>query len=375
MEKRPVQILKTLEDAGFQAYFVGGCVRDILLGRPVHDWDMTTSATPEEMIRLFPKTVPTGLKHGTVLVLDGGRSFEVTTFRKDGDYRDSRHPEQVCFVKNLEEDLARRDFTVNAMAMDKEGRLYDFFGGQEDLGRKLLRTVGEPHLRFSEDALRMLRLFRFSAQLGFSMDGAALDAVAKLCNLAEKLSVERIRDELEKTLLSPRPEMVGTMAEYGLLAHLGISAPLDLAFLSQLPATPELRWAGLFTLCPSLCWQTLRLPGKLGITAQESARLVGARTEVEWKQLIAQKGEEIALCTAHLSHAGAQVEAILQSGDCLTLRDLAVRGEDFPQYRGKELGMLLHRLLEHVLLYPEDNCRERLLELAREEKEVSKKEN
>ena len=167
---RPDLILKTLEGAGFAACFVGGCVRDTLLGRPVHDWDVTTSALPEEIMALFPRCIPTGIKHGTVTVLLRGESFEVTTFRRDGAYHDGRHPDGVVFVPNLTEDLARRDFTINAMAMHLDGRITDCFDGKADLKRGIIRCVGDPERRFREDALRMLRAWRFSAQLGFAID-------------------------------------------------------------------------------------------------------------------------------------------------------------------------------------------------------------
>ena len=160
---RPDELLKTLEQAGFEACFVGGCVRDTLLGRPVHDWDITTSALPEQTMALFPRCIPTGLKHGTVTVLLNGESFEVTTFRKDGAYHDARHPDEVTFVPRLEEDLARRDFTINAMAMHLDGSITDCFHGREDLQSGVIRCVGDPDLRFqggcAADAAR-LALFR-----------------------------------------------------------------------------------------------------------------------------------------------------------------------------------------------------------------------
>ena len=168
--RAPSEILDTLEQAGYEAYYVGGCVRDRLLGRPVHDWDITTSAMPEVVLALFGHCVPTGIAHGTVTVLLEDTGAEVTTFRTDGSYHDGRHPDRVTFVRSLREDQARRDFTVNAMAMDRRGRIYDAFGGQADLDRRLLRAVGDPETRFREDALRMLRALRFAAQLGFALD-------------------------------------------------------------------------------------------------------------------------------------------------------------------------------------------------------------
>ena len=157
MNMRPDAILQTLERAGFEARYVGGCVRDTLLGRPVHDWDIASQALPEDVLRLFPRCVPTGLQHGTVTVLLDGTSAEVTTYRLDGAYHDSRHPDGVRFVRSLADDLARRDFTINAMAMDLSGTVTDLFGGREDLARGVIRCVGDAETRFREDALRMLR--------------------------------------------------------------------------------------------------------------------------------------------------------------------------------------------------------------------------
>ena len=176
---RPDAIIKTLEDAGFEARYVGGCVRDTLLDRPIHDWDIASQALPEDVLRLFPHCVPTGIRHGTVTVLLDGVSAEVTTYRLDGAYHDGRHPEGVCFVRSLAEDLARRDFTINAMAMDESGAVTDLFGGREDLSRRVIRCVGEPETRFREDALRMLRAYRFAAQLGFSLDAQTQAAIER----------------------------------------------------------------------------------------------------------------------------------------------------------------------------------------------------
>ncbi len=210
-------ILSTLNERGYKAYAVGGCIRDSLLGKIPQDWDITTSAPPEEILAAFPKTVPTGLKHGTVTVLYGKESYEVTTFRIDGVYENHRSPETVTFTEDIAEDLARRDFTVNAMAYHPEEGFVDPFGGREDLERKLLRAVGDAEIRFDEDALRILRAFRFSAQTGFSIHEKTLAAAKKLAPLLSLVSAERIRDELLKILLSDRPEILTTMDDMGIL--------------------------------------------------------------------------------------------------------------------------------------------------------------
>jgi tRNA nucleotidyltransferase (CCA-adding enzyme) len=199
-------IIKTIMDAGFEAYVVGGCVRDSILGREPEDWDITTSAKPEQVKALFPRTIDTGIQHGTVTVLLDREGFEVTTYRIDGKYEDSRHPKEVIFTPNLKEDLRRRDFTINAMAYNEESGLVDIFGGLEDIERRLIRCVGDAEARFGEDALRIMRAIRFSAQLGYTIEEDTLEAIRKLAPSLEVISAERIQVELVKLLTSPHPD-------------------------------------------------------------------------------------------------------------------------------------------------------------------------
>ena len=362
---RPDSVLETLQNAGYEAWYVGGCVRDTLLGRPIHDWDVTTSALPEQVQALFPRTVPTGLRHGTVTVLSDGGPVEVTTYRADGDYHDGRHPDGVRFVRSLREDTARRDFTVNAMAMDQHGTICDFHGGQADLAAKVLRCVGEPERRFREDALRMLRACRFAAQLGFSIEQASWDALLRCAPLCAQLSRERITEEVTKTLCSPAPQWAGTMIGCGLLTFCCLTGSHDLSWLSVLPPTAEARWAGFGLLVPELDFSAFRLPAKL-VKLCQTARTHWPAPEdcLGWKRLLAAEGEEAARLLAALAQTDA-VDEIIASGDCISLKTLAVSGRDFPELRGPALGRLLHRLLDHVLQAPADNDRERLLELAK----------
>ncbi len=232
------EILSCLADQGFAAFIVGGCVRDALLGREPHDWDVATSATDAQISALFPRTVPTGVKYGTVTVLSPGGAVEVTTFRRDGAYLDGRRPGSVDFTGDLREDLQRRDFTVNAMAADRSGAVIDLFGGREDLAAGILRCVGDPERRFSEDALRMLRAVRFSAQLGFEIEEKTRAALQHLAPLAKKLSAERVRDELCRLLATPEPEAVRLMAEYGLLDAYLSGRPGNVPY-ERLRAVPE----------------------------------------------------------------------------------------------------------------------------------------
>lgn len=200
------QIITTLQSHGYEAYAVGGCVRDSLLGRRPEDWDITTSAAPEETKALFERTFDTGIEHGTVTVLLGKEGFEVTTYRIDGEYEDSRHPREVLFTRNLREDLKRRDFTINAMAYNYQDGLVDIFGGMKDLEDRVIRCVGAAEERFTEDALRILRAVRFSAQLDFEIEEATQEAIQKLAPSLERISAERIQAELVKLLISEHPE-------------------------------------------------------------------------------------------------------------------------------------------------------------------------
>ena len=200
-------LLDTLHAAGYAAYAVGGCVRDSLLGRTAHDWDLCTSALPQQVMELFgaEQCIPTGLQHGTVTIKYGGQLYETTTFRTEGSYTDGRHPDEVQFVPDVREDLARRDFTINAMAYNGAEGLVDPFGGQADLQNGLLRAVGEPQQRFTEDALRILRLYRFAARFGFALDAATARAARQLAPHLDCISAERIQEELAKLLAAPQP--------------------------------------------------------------------------------------------------------------------------------------------------------------------------
>jgi len=213
-------VASRLHDAGWRSWIVGGCTRDLLLQRPVHDWDLATEARPEDVIKVFRRVIPTGIQHGTVTVMIGRTGFEVTTLRGEGAYSDGRHPDSVTFVGDLVEDLARRDFTINAIALDpRSGEMTDPFGGQADLQARLIKAVGEPERRFSEDGLRLLRAARFSAVLGFEIEPATLAAMGTCVDTLTKVSMERVRDELLKTLAAPRPSVgLQAMRVTGILA-------------------------------------------------------------------------------------------------------------------------------------------------------------
>ena len=215
MPEKARHIVNTIRAAGFEAYVVGGCVRDSILGREPQDWDITTSARPEQVKALFPRTIDTGLQHGTVTVMQDREGFEVTTYRIDGEYEDSRHPREVTFTPNLEEDLKRRDFTVNAMAYNEEKGLVDIFGGIEDIRAGMIRCVGNPLERFREDALRILRAIRFSAQLGYHIDEITEEGIRQLAPTLGNISSERIQAELVKIMLSAHPDFLRKAYDMG----------------------------------------------------------------------------------------------------------------------------------------------------------------
>lgn len=359
--KYVLNILCALDSAGHRAVLAGGCVRDSLLGRRPSDWDIASSASPEEVLALFPRCVPTGIKHGTVTVLSGGGSVEVTAFRAEGGYSDHRRPDSVSFGCPLEADLARRDLTVNAMAMDAAGEITDPFGGRDDLRRRLLRCVGEPERRFDEDALRMLRTVRFSAQLGFEIEPRTLEAIRALAHLASGLSAERVRDELLKTLRSPAPGLVWQLVDLGLLgaclAPGDATAPREA--LDVLPIYARLAHfcrgleLGGYIMSTDRFLAALRFDG-------ETLRRTASAVEVlksgsrDWKRLLRGHGEA-AVLAAHPKNRA--LRAVLRSGECWELSSLAIGGRELAAlgYSGPELGRELRRLLDHVIDCPADN--------------------
>ena len=213
------EIIATLQQNHYEAYAVGGCVRDSILGREPNDWDITTSASPEEVKALFRRTIDTGIEHGTVTIMIDKVGYEVTTYRIDGKYEDGRHPTEVTFTRNLKEDLLRRDFTINAMAYNDTDGLVDIFGGLEDIERKVIRCVGDPRARFTEDALRLMRAVRFAAQLGYTIEEETREAMKEIAGNLKKISAERIQVELVKTLVSPNPFMMKEAYELGLTKY------------------------------------------------------------------------------------------------------------------------------------------------------------
>jgi tRNA nucleotidyltransferase/poly(A) polymerase len=376
---------------GKHIHLVGGAVRNLLLGRPAQDLDFTTDARPEEVTGYFKKVLPTGLKHGTVTVLFQGQAFEVTTFRVDGGYSDGRRPDAVAFTPSLEEDLKRRDFTINAMALDlADGSLTDPHDGRGDLERRLLRTVGDPGTRFDEDALRVLRLFRFAAQLGFDIDGAALSAVPSRRERVNLVSRERVREELVKAMAGPHPDRAwGPLTALGFLADAFspvVPSLLSEASLVRLAAQkPNLRWPWWLTVAcgdPDRWEEALK---RLTFSNADIAAFTGPAKALPYlsepgsaKAIIAAWGsrDRAALGVEYLEaleaegswkDTGLKAEIVraAASGEPIFLGELGVNGKDLMAAglpAGPKVGELLKQLLREVWADPALNEPARLLE-------------
>lgn len=403
-------LLTRLNDAGYQAYAVGGCVRDSLLGKSPQDWDICTSALPQETKAVFHENriIETGLKHGTITVLSGGESYEITTFRQDGAYLGHRKPEQVRFVRSLREDLARRDFTVNAMAVDAQGRITDCFGGQEDLKAGCIRCVGDPDTRFTEDALRILRGLRFAAVLGFTIHPDTAGAMERQKNLLKFISGERIFQELGKLLMGSHaapvlaaygsvlipalPELIPVMAQNSPGCSGGLWKQTT-DTLSYAPRDPAIRWTLLLHNLANAHGFTPEDPQNTALTGGIFTRLkadthtkqtvctmatclnyFAPATSVGARRWILKFGKELSLpmlevrrCIA-LAHGNRDMQLHdlttltdlvrnqLEDTPCTGVQDLTVSGRDLMALGippGPRIGQLLHQLLEDVT---EERC-------------------
>ena len=396
-------IMNTLAEAGYEAYAVGGCVRDSLLQREPKDWDITTDALPEAVKALFRRTVDTGIEHGTVTVMRGKTGYEVTTYRLDGAYSDGRHPDSVTFTPELREDLRRRDFTINAMACAADGTLVDLFGGQEDLEKRVVRCVGDPDERFTEDALRILRAVRFSAQLDFAIEPETWEALRRHAPNLVHVSRERILAELTKTLLSEHPERLSELGPAGILEWL----PEQFAEChadrraAALPEERSIRWTGVFAeSAPETVRELLKELKSDRDTMDRAALLTREvkkplpETAAETRILLSEIGPERFADLILLKKAGYGLNAdtgvaagignpgrtaaerirraetlaaeILSRGDCISLKQLALTGRDLIALGvkpGAERGQKLAFLCRKVLEQPELNEKETLKKL------------
>ena len=369
-------IIETLQKNGYEAFAVGGCVRDMLNGDTPHDFDITTSAEPETVMSLFEKTVPTGIKHGTVTVIINGVPNEVTTYRTDGEYRDHRRPDSVIFVKSLREDLARRDFTVNAMAYNQKDGLKDFFGGREDIENRILRAVGEPGRRFYEDALRIMRLFRFSSVLAFDIEENTLKAALEYAPTLKSVSAERIYSELLKTLCGKNPAALKPLTDIGGLGFLGVNTSPDYGILPLLGSADTKLFAFLYSggaeVSPALDF--LKVPNKTKKAAQDMLTLLNMpfpKTKPEIKEMLyltspsstenyfdyrSAYGKDCAAARDMLTE-------IIKNGEPYRISDLKIGGKDLKKcgISGRAIGETLEKLRRSVLKNPELNTRSELI--------------
>lgn len=381
------QILFTLQARGHLAYLVGGCVRDVIMEITPQDWDICTSALPEEVLELFPGSMPTGIRHGTVTVVIGSKSSEVTTFRTEGDYRDHRRPDSVTFVSDLITDLSRRDFTMNAIALSADGMIADPFDGVSDIAKRTIRCVGEPKLRFTEDALRMFRALRFSARLGFTIEYDTMQAIELCAPLAAELAPERVRDEIEKILLTTRPETMSAAISFGLMkkyiSGAGWKTP-NFADIADMPRKALTRWVAFAIMLRKYGYipsardflMQLRLDGRTIRCCADAEVLLSQeppRDDLGWKKMLNRYGVDTVTCAVQTYAViygidrEKELKNILKSGECFSLKYLAVTGDDLLALglKGPELGEMLKFLLEYVMEYPDNNKREILLELAK----------
>ena len=360
------KILQRLNQHGFEAYVVGGSVRDLLMGKKPSDWDVCTSAEPDEIKRCFAdcRTLDIGIKHGTVAVLTEEMTVEITTYRVDGLYTDGRRPDSVTFTKSLTEDLARRDFTVNAMAFHPGEGLIDPFGGRADLQYGQIRCVGEPDKRFSEDALRIMRGLRFSSVLGFEISAGTAAAMGRWVSLTEKVSRERISVELSKLILGFDVDRV--TAEYGdiLKAIVRGFRPVPVA---AFPNRLSVRLAAVFPENTETCLRELKFSSRIVSEAACLNRLIAGtppQTPVEIRKLLAKEGEEAVSLYFSVLGRERELREVQESGVCFSLPRLAVNGKDLmdagvPQ--GKEVGKILSELLNLVIEEKLDNDRDVLI--------------
>ena len=362
--KKALFVIDRLTKNGYKAYIVGGCVRDILRGEKPHDFDITTSAKPQEIIDLFEKTVPTGIKHGTVTVLMENEPIEVTTFRTEGKYTDNRRPDSVEFVTDLKEDLSRRDFTVNAIAYNHIDGIIDYFGGKEDLQNKILKAVGDPEKRFSEDALRILRLFRFASTLNFEIHENTFAAALKCAHLLETVSRERIFEELKKAVLGNNFKIFAPLIECGALKFLNIT---DLPDFNKIKALKE---HPLLCLYLSLGTNALLELKPAGVQ-KEYFKTLDILSDMPLPQTDADIKEMLNTANANTLNDffvlkgldTEKLENVINSGEPYKISHLKINGNDLINmgYKGEEIGKILEHLRKTVIKNPKKNTKENLL--------------
>ncbi|MBS9337473.1 CCA tRNA nucleotidyltransferase [Fructobacillus parabroussonetiae] len=383
-------ILDKINEAGYEAYFVGGCVRDMILEEPLHDVDIASSAYPEEIKAIFDKTVDTGIQHGTVMVLDHGEGYEITTFRTESTYTDFRRPDSVTFVRSLSEDLKRRDFTINAFALDADGRVIDLFDGLSDLKKKQIRAVGNPKERFTEDALRMMRAFRFASKLGFSIEEATLEALTALAPNLEKIAVERIQVEFEKLLMGQAAaSALESMVSVGLFAYFpGTIGKEDGHFLEMAgwlakkqPTSLPVVWTLYLATLPlstgkrQEALRSWKLSRELMATVNRLAPMIAKRDELSVWDLyqvndLADTFLEVLDLMGMEQSVHLSIKEKFAALPIHSAKDLAVNGGELIRSGfakpGPALGRLLHEMEEAVVFGRLENTQKALFDFAKE---------
>jgi len=390
--KEAGEIISRLENRGFEAYLVGGCVRDLLMGLKAKDYDICTSALPDDVCRLFTKTLKTGLKHGTVTVIKNGIPFEVSTFRIDMEYTDHRRPDKVLFTPSLIEDLKRRDFTINAICYHPEKGIIDPFNGMNDITGRLIRAVGDPEERFGEDALRMLRAVRFKASLGFELDSAAKNAICRMSGTIRHISRERILNELNGILTGSSPEAFEVLFDTGLIKYIlpvPVSLKHSLKPLKELPGRLPLRWAAVLRLMgftdpnevEKIC-SYLKMSKKLKNYILNVTKILNEplpenkfilkKTLLSTETGLFPDSLEILRASGFDINKIRPVELMLNeiylNNECVNRSSLAVKGRDLIKKGftpGKQLGEVIELLFLCVLQVPELNRRDMLIEIAK----------
>lgn len=372
-------ILNELYKNGYEGYIVGGCVRDHLMGKEPHDYDITTSALPEEVKEIFPHTVDTGIQHGTVTVIINKIGYEITTYRIDGEYKDNRHPEEVIFTDRLSGDLSRRDFTINAIAYNDVKGYVDLFGGIEDIKRKIIRGVGEPAKRFQEDALRMMRAVRFSAQLDFAIEENTLNALKENADLIKNISIERIREEFFKLILSDHNERLDILLNSGMTEHFLpeiLDKKFDYGEINRLSCDIVVRLAYIFY---GIEWGNVKKIMKRLRTDNKSmaaVTLISKYTDYKitdlysMRKLVSLTGENIkrvieVICAVKNCDSKLYFNMLEEiKNDCCSLKELAVSGNDLIKtgIRGKLVGEALNKALDYVMMEPQKNKKDILLD-------------
>ena len=375
-------VIETLNKNGFEAYIVGGCVRDSLLGLTPCDFDVTTAAKPETVKSLFEKTVPTGIKHGTVTVIIDDMPVEVTTFRKESEYTDNRHPQKVDFVTEIAEDLARRDFTVNALAYNKSTGIVDYYGGIKDLENKVLRAVGNPKTRFEEDALRILRLFRFASTLGFSIEKQTLDTAIEKSHLLSNISRERILPELYKAFSGEFCEVLSPLIKSNALAFLDITSTPDFEKIKLLRNNQLLAFFGFLYFSSDNLLNTLKqlkVSNKIKDYCENMLKALSLKTpqnKSDVKRALNLVPIEIfndyitikqTTESCDLSELNEYISEIIKNNEPYLISHLNISGEQIKAsgYSGKQIGTILNSLLQTVIENPQkNNTQDLLLEIS-----------